>query len=169
MAGPWISGKDDGEYVESNPWCAGDVVEYDTKMPGGDVVQAIMVITSLAARRRNVMGHFITASDKQYIIWMAEDKSHSNPGLYRQYAVKGDERDAKKTMVIYRARFISRADEPVLLSPIKWRKTRYSSTPSRRRGREDQGQGRPGRAYYRLHPPASQQGGGGPQKSKGQC
>ena len=89
-------------------------------MPGGDVVQAIMVITCLGERARDFMGHFITASDKQYINWMAKDKTHSNPGLYRQYAVKGDERDAKKTVVIYRARVVSRADEPVLLSPIMY-------------------------------------------------
>ena len=80
-AGPWICGKDNGEYVINHPLAIGDVVEFEAIDPKGEVSKAILVIENFGPADRYYMGHFVAASDKGYTDWMFKKDGHPVPGL----------------------------------------------------------------------------------------
>jgi len=140
-AGPWISGKDDGEYVINHPLAIGDVVEFEATDPKGEVSKAILVIENLGPADRYYMGHFVAASEKGYTDWMFKKDGHPVPGLYKIYANKGDDKDKKlgkeKVDHILKYRVLVTGQEPICLAPCKSARvtgTMYMAVERLRRG-----------------------------------
>ena len=127
MSGPWISGKESGNYVVNNPLQSGDVIEVDLTDNPGCTGKSLPFVQRGAAVEQIFVCDFLAASDKKYQDFFFKDEGHDNPGLFKTYAADGDDRFKtykKKIIHIYKYRCLFSRGSKERLDECTWLKGR---------------------------------------------
>lgn len=128
--GPWIVGQGNGEFVKNYEFTPGMVVEVEVTDPKRTVTTAIIVIEKKGAKR-SMVAHFVAGANKCISDWFDKEEGHPNPGLYKFWAERGDEKDKKingvPCIVVTKWRKLFGDGDPVNLAPLNWVKEKSNA------------------------------------------